>query len=161
EAQGILTGGGSEANLTALVVARDRLAWDDRHRAVLYVTEQRHWSVDRAARVIGLHPDQLRPVPADADFRLPPAALAEAVAADGAGGRCPWAVIANAGATNTGTVDPLAALADVCAAERLWLHVDAAYGWPAVLLPEGRSELWGVERADSVTLDPHKWFGQT
>jgi glutamate/tyrosine decarboxylase-like PLP-dependent enzyme len=69
-------------------------------------------------------------------------------------------VVANAGATNTGAVDPLAALADACAAERLWLHVDAAYGWSAVLVPEGRAALDGIGRADSVTLDPHKWFAQ-
>jgi glutamate/tyrosine decarboxylase-like PLP-dependent enzyme len=69
--------------------------------------------------------------------------------------------VANAGATNTGTIDPLAALADCCRDEGLWLHVDAAYGWPAVLTPEGRADLAGIGRADSVTLDPHKWFGQT
>jgi glutamate/tyrosine decarboxylase-like PLP-dependent enzyme len=160
-AHGILTGGGSEANLTALVVARERLSFDDRARAVLYVTEHRHWSADRAARVIGLRPEQVRPVPADDDFRMGPRGLAEAARRDRAAGLLPWAAIANAGATNTGTVDPLADLADVCAAERLWLHVDAAYGWPAVLTEEGRAELAGIERADSVTLDPHKWFGQT
>jgi glutamate/tyrosine decarboxylase-like PLP-dependent enzyme len=72
----------------------------------------------------------------------------------------PWAVIANAGATNTGAVDPLMALADLCAAEGLWFHVDAAYGWPAALLAEEKRRLAGIERADSITLDPHKWFGQ-
>ena len=161
EAQGLLTGGGSEANLTALAVAREPLSYDDRPRAVLYLTEQRHWSVDRAARVLGLRPDQLRPVQADGQYRLTPAALAEAVRRDRAAGRLPWAVVVNAGATNTGVVDPLAGLADVCRQEGLWLHVDAAYGWPAVLIPEGKQLLAGVERADSVTLDPHKWFAQT
>src|SRR5262249_33164713 len=136
EAHGILTGGGSEANLTALVVARDRLAFADRGRAALYVTQHRHWSVDRAARVVGLHPDQVRPVPASADFRLEAAALERAVARDRDAGLLPWAAVANAGATNTGTVDPLAELADVCRRQRLWLHVDAAYGWPAVLTAE-------------------------
>ncbi len=160
ESSGILTGGGSEANLTALLVARERLSFADRGRVVLYLTEQRHWSVDRAARVIGLRPDQLRPVPADDEFRLPPEPLRRAVAEDRAAGRLPWAVMANAGATNTGTVDPLAALADVCRDERLWLHADAAYGWAAALTAEGRAVLDGIERADSVTLDPHKWFGQ-
>jgi glutamate/tyrosine decarboxylase-like PLP-dependent enzyme len=161
EAGGILTGGGSEANLTALLVARERLGYPERGRAMLYVTEQRHWSVDRAARVIGLRPDQVRPVPADDSMRLGPAALKAAVRRDREAGSLPWAVVANAGATNTGTVDPLADLADVCAAEGLWLHVDAAYGWPAVLVPEGRAVLDGIGRADSITLDPHKWFGQT
>jgi aromatic-L-amino-acid/L-tryptophan decarboxylase len=160
ETRGVLTGGGSEANLTALVVARERLTEQQRGRAVLYVTEQRHWSVDRAAKVIGLRPDQLHPVPADAEFQLDPAKLQSCVAADRRAGLHPWAVVANGGATNTGAVDPLAALADVCAAERLWLHVDAAYGWAAVLTDEGRRDLDGIARADSVTLDPHKWLAQ-
>jgi glutamate/tyrosine decarboxylase-like PLP-dependent enzyme len=158
---GVLTSGGSEANLTALVVAREPLAEEQRCRAVLYVTEQRHWSIDRAAKIIGLHHEQVRPVAADAAFRLSPEALHDAVQADRAAGRVPWAVVANAGATNTGTVDPLRALADACAADRLWLHVDAAYGWSAALTPEGRAELAGIERADSVTLDPHKGLAQT
>jgi glutamate/tyrosine decarboxylase-like PLP-dependent enzyme len=160
-ARGVLTGGGSEANLTALVVARERLSFEERGRAVLYVTEQRHWSVDRAARVMGLHPEQVRPVPADAQYRLQPAALAAAVQRDRREGQRPWAVVANAGATNTGAVDPLAALADCCRQEGLWLHVDAAYGWTAVLTAEGRALLDGIGQADSLTLDPHKWFGQT
>jgi glutamate/tyrosine decarboxylase-like PLP-dependent enzyme len=161
EACGILTSGGSEANLIALVVARDQFTVEQRGQGVLYVTEQRHWSIDRAARIIGLLPDQLRPVPADEQFRLQPAALARAVAADRAAGRLPWVVVANAGATNSGVVDPLDALADFCQAERLWLHVDAAYGWPAVLTPAGQAALAGIGRADSITLDPHKWFAQT
>jgi glutamate/tyrosine decarboxylase-like PLP-dependent enzyme len=160
EAGGILTSGGSEANLTALVVARERLAYQDRSRAILYLTEQRHWSVDRAAKVIGLRPDQFCAVPADKHFRVQPSALLEAIGHDRQAGLLPWAVVANAGATNTGAVDPLASLADVCREHRLWLHVDAAYGWPAVLLPAERAGLDGISRADSVTLDPHKWFAQ-
>jgi glutamate/tyrosine decarboxylase-like PLP-dependent enzyme len=158
--RGILTSGGSEANLTALLVAREPLSFADRLRAVLYVAERRHGSVDRAAKVIGLRPDQVRAVPADPAFRMQPAPLADAVRRDRATGRLPWAAVANAGATDTGTVDPLAALAEVCRHERLWYHVDAAYGWPAALVPEGKRELAGIEQADSVTLDPHKWFGQ-
>jgi glutamate/tyrosine decarboxylase-like PLP-dependent enzyme len=160
DTRGLFTSGGSEANLTALVVAREPLSFEDRSRAVLYVTEQRHGSVDRAAKVIGLRPDQVRPVPADAGFRLLPDALAEAVRRDRLAGRLPWAAVANAGATNTGAVDPLELLARVCRSERLWYHVDAAYGWPAALSPtEGRA-LAGIGQADSVTLDPHKWFAQ-
>jgi aromatic-L-amino-acid decarboxylase len=160
-AGGLLTGGGSEATLTALLVARERLGYEERQRAVLYVTEQRHWSVDRAAKVIGLRPDQLHPLPADAQFRLRPEDLAAAVARDRAAGLLPWALVANAGATNTGAVDPLPALAAACRDERLWLHVDAAYGWAAVLTPDGQRVLDGIGLADSLTLDPHKWFGQT
>lgn len=161
EAHGLLTGGGSEANLTALVVARERVPFADRGRCVLYVSAQRHWSVDRAAKVIGLHPDQVQPVPAEADLKTHAAALQRLVHADRAAGRLPWAVVANAGATNTGTVDPLAELAGVCRAENLWLHVDAAYGWAGVLTEEGKSALDGIALADSITLDPHKWLAQT
>jgi aromatic-L-amino-acid decarboxylase len=158
---GILTGGGSEANLTALVVARDRLEYADRERAVLYLTEQRHWSIDRAARVIGLRPDQLRPLPAGGAFLLRPAVLADAIRADREAGRLPWVVVANAGATNTGAVDPLRELAEVCRQEGVWLHADAAYGWAAALTAQGRAVLDGIGLADSITLDPHKWFGQS
>jgi len=160
-ARGILTSGGSEANLTALLVARERLTFEERARTVLYLTEQRHGSIDRAARVMGLRREQLRPVPAGDGFVLQAVDVAAAIARDREAGRLPLAVVANAGATNTGSVDPLAELARVCRQEHVWLHVDAAYGWPAVLTPEGRAVLDGIGEADSVTLDPHKWFGQT
>ncbi|HLJ96609.1 MAG TPA: aminotransferase class V-fold PLP-dependent enzyme [Gemmataceae bacterium] len=160
QASGILTSGGSEANLTALLVAREPLSYEDRGRAMLYLTQERHWSMDRAAKIIGLRPDQLRPIPADAHFRLDPVALRQTVQEDRRAGRLPWAVVANAGATNTGAIDPLTDLADLCQTERLWLHVDAAYGWPAVLVPEEKRHFAGIERSDSLTLDPHKWFAQ-
>jgi glutamate/tyrosine decarboxylase-like PLP-dependent enzyme len=160
EASGLLTSGGSEANLTALVVARDRLTDVERGTAVLYASEHRHWSIDRAIKIIGMRPDQIRPLPCDADFRLRFEALESAAAQDEREGRRPWLVMASAGATNTGSVDPLPELADFCAARGLWLHVDAAYGWPMVLTAEGRRTLRGIERADSITLDPHKWFAQ-
>jgi glutamate/tyrosine decarboxylase-like PLP-dependent enzyme len=161
EARGILTSGGSEANLTALVVARERLSFADRNRAVLYLTEHRHWSVDRAAKVIGLRPDQVRALPTEDEYWLAPARLERAVKEDASAGRLPWVVVANAGATNTGSVDPLLGLAETCRTHRLWLHVDAAYGWPAVLTDWGKTLMRGIDRADSITLDPHKWFGQT
>jgi glutamate/tyrosine decarboxylase-like PLP-dependent enzyme len=100
-------------------------------------------------------------VAADAEFRLDPHALRLAIRRDREDRRLPWAVVANAGATNTGAIDPLAELADLCRDENLWLHVDAAYGWPAVLVPEESKALAGISRCDSITLDPHKWFGQT
>jgi glutamate/tyrosine decarboxylase-like PLP-dependent enzyme len=159
--RGLLTSGGSEANLIALVVARQPLAFNDRARAVCYLSAHRHASIDRAAMVIGLDRDQLRPIRSDSHFRLDPAALETSIISDRARGLLPWLVVANAGATNTGTVDQLGDIADVCVRQRLWLHVDAAYGWPAALIAEGRDELRGIERADSVTLDPHKWFAQT
>src|SRR5208282_1049293 len=122
EAGGLITSGGSEANLTALVVARERLDFAERARAVLYVTEQRHGSVDRAARVIGLRPDQLHPLPTDEQFRLCPEVLAAAVGRHRSTNLVPWALAANAGATNTGTIDPLDGLAAVCRREGLWFH---------------------------------------
>lgn len=159
--RGLLTSGGSEANLTALVVAREHIPFADRARMVLYVSEQRHWSMDRAAKVIGLRPDQIRPVRCSDDLKMHGEALARAVNADRATGLLPWAVAANAGATNTGAVDSLPEIADVCQREKLWLHVDGAYGWAAVLTEDGKRELRGMERADSITLDPHKWLAQT
>jgi aromatic-L-amino-acid/L-tryptophan decarboxylase len=159
--RGVLTTGGSEANLTALVAARERVPFDDRGRMVLYVADQRHWSVDRAAKIMGLHPTQVRPVPVDGDFRLRGETLSSVAGWDREAGLLPWAVVANAGATNTGAVDVLKEIAAVSHSERLWLHVDAAYGWAAALTPEGRAELDGIGDADSVTLDPHKWLAQT
>jgi len=161
EARGVLTGGGSEANLTALVTARETLPLGDRDRAVLYASEQRHWSVDRAVRIIGLRPDQLRPVPVDEQFRMRTDALSELIRQDREGGRRPWLVVANGGATNTGTIDPLEEVARVCRHTGLWYHVDAAYGWTAVLTEEGRRALAGIGLADSLTLDPHKWLAQS
>jgi glutamate/tyrosine decarboxylase-like PLP-dependent enzyme len=160
-AAGALTSGGSEANLTALVVARQRLSFDERARAVLYASDQRHGSIDRAAHIIGLRPDQTRSIPADERFRLSVEALREAASRDRQAGRLPWCVAASAGATNTGAVDPLVPLGEWCGRERLWLHVDAAYGAPAALIPEGACELAGIGKADSITFDPHKWFAQT
>jgi glutamate/tyrosine decarboxylase-like PLP-dependent enzyme len=160
EARGLLTSGGSEANLTALVVARERIPFADRNRMVLYVGEQRHWSIDRAAMVIGLRPDQVCPVPVGRDLKLHASALAKAIDDDSRVGRLPWAVVATAGATNSGAVDPLTDIAALCRKQGLWLHVDAAYGWAAVLCEEGRHELSGIDRADSITLDPHKWLAQ-
>ncbi len=161
QARGVLTSGGSEANLTALVTAREPLSAADRQRAVLLVTHQRHWSIDRSAKIAGFRPDQIRPVPCDDPLRLHAAALERAARHARAEGRLPWLVVANAGATNTGVVDDLDGIADVCRREQLWMHVDAAYGWSAVLTAEGREELRGIEKADSLTLDPHKWFAQT
>jgi glutamate/tyrosine decarboxylase-like PLP-dependent enzyme len=158
--EGILTSGGSEANLTALAVARDGLAFSDRSRAVLYVSDQRHWSIDRAARLLGFHPEQIHVIPTGDDLCLRPAPLLSRIRQDRQAGRLPWVVVANAGATNSGVIDPLDALADLCREERLWFHVDAAYGWAGVLGSQVPNELRGIARADSVTFDPHKWLAQ-
>jgi glutamate/tyrosine decarboxylase-like PLP-dependent enzyme len=157
---GVLTTGGSEANLTALAVARHLLAFDDRPRAVLYTSDQRHASIDRAMMLLGFRRDQISTIAAGDGLHLSPRAVIKTVHQDRLVGRMPWAVVANAGATNTGAIDPLPELAELRSAEGLWLHVDAAYGWSAMLVPEGRAAITGIDQADSVALDPHKWFAQ-
>jgi len=159
-AGGLFTSGGSMANVMGLAAARHAVLDDETGDAVAYCSDQTHRSVDRALRLLGVGPDQLRRLPSDDRFRLDPARLAEAVAADRAAGRRPFCVIANAGTTNTGAVDPLPAVADTAAAEDLWLHVDGAYGAAAVVCERGREELAGLDRADSLTMDPHKWLFQ-
>jgi glutamate/tyrosine decarboxylase-like PLP-dependent enzyme len=159
-AGGLFVSGGSLANLTALAVARRIRIEDRRAGAVCYASDQTHSSVDRALRLLGFGPEQVRRLTSDQAFRLPVAALRGAVEEDRKAGRHPFCVIASAGTTNTGAVDPLAELADLCEAEGLWLHVDGAYGAAAALAPAGRARLAGLGRAHSVALDPHKWLFQ-
>lgn len=159
-ARGLFTSGGSMANVTALAAARHAMLNDDVDEAVAYCSDQTHTSIDRALHLLGFGPDALRRLPSDDHCRLDPGALSEAVQADRAEGRRPFCVIANAGTTNTGAVDPLPALADVAGAEDLWFHVDGAYGAAAVVCERGRDRLAGLDRADSLTLDPHKWLFQ-
>ncbi|MCS4158129.1 glutamate/tyrosine decarboxylase-like PLP-dependent enzyme [Salinibacter ruber] len=159
-AGGLFTSGGSMANVTALAAARHARLDDDVTGAVAYCSDQTHTSVDRALRLLGFGPDQLHRVPADDQYRLDPESLEEAIAADRAAGRRPFCIIANAGTTNTGAVDPLPALAALADAEDLWLHVDGAYGAPTVVCERGQNRLVGIERVDSLTLDPHKWLFQ-
>jgi selenocysteine lyase/cysteine desulfurase len=125
---------------------------------VLYVSDQGHSSVARAARILGFRPEQVRVLPSDRDFRLAPDTLRAAMDADVARGLSPFCVAAQGGATNTGAVDPLEELAELCRERRAWLHVDAAYGGFAVLAD--RALLAGLDQADSVALDPHKWLYQ-
>jgi aromatic-L-amino-acid decarboxylase len=125
-------------------------------RGTLYTSDQVHHSVAKAAVLAGFPAENVRSIPADDAFRLPPAAVAAAIAADRAAGYQPFLLVASAGTTNTGAVDDLGALADLAARESLWLHVDGAYGGFFVLTARGRTRLAGIERADSVTLDPHK-----
>ena len=163
DAEGILVSGGSVATVTALAAAADaRLDTRGRARprATAYASEHAHASLARAWRVLGFAPAHLRLLPADAGGRLAAAAVADAVAADRAAGLEPFTVLATAGATSTGSVDELPALADLCEREALWLHADAAYGGPARLCEPGRAALAGLERAHSLVLDPHKWLFQ-
>ena len=158
EAAGVLVSGGSAANLTAIACAREALIGPMSPRIVAYAGDQTHSSVARAARHLGFRPDQVRVLPTDARFRVRPSDLAAAMDADVASGRIPFMVIANAGSTSTGAVDPLVAIARICRERGVWLHVDGAYGAFAVLTERGRSALEGIQLADSVTLDPHKWL---
>ena len=157
-AGGLLTSGGSAASLDALVAAREAAGHPD--RATVYMSDQSHSAQVRAARIIGVRPECIRKIPCDERFRLDVDALARAVAEDRAAGFNPIAVCANAGAGSTGAIDPLEAMADYCEAERIWLHVDASYGGFAIVTERGKALLRGIERADSIALDAHKWFFQ-
>jgi glutamate/tyrosine decarboxylase-like PLP-dependent enzyme len=160
EASGVLVSGGSAANLTALACAREARLGPMDERSVIYMSDQTHSSVARAARALGFRPDQVRVIPSDRQAGIRTDALRSAIAADIAGRRRPLAVVANAGTTATGAVDPFRELATICRAEGLWLHVDGAYGAFAALSKRGKQRLGGIELADSVTIDPHKWLYQ-
>ena len=160
DAAGVLVSGGSAANMTALACAREALLGAMTERVVVYFSDQGHSSMARAARLLGFRSDQVRVLPTDREQRMRVDALAAAIDAAAAAGREPRLVAAGAGSTNPGAVDPLPELAALCAERGLWLHVDGAYGAFAALSERGRAALRGIERADSVTLDPHKWLYQ-
>ncbi|MFP4274308.1 MAG: pyridoxal phosphate-dependent decarboxylase family protein [Paracoccaceae bacterium] len=153
--EGVLLSGGSMANFTGFAAARAALG-----PGVAYLTDQTHASLPRNLRHMGFAAAEIRLLPSDAGLRMDPATLRAAIAEDRAAGRRPMMVVGTAGSTNTGAADPLESLADICAEEGLWLHVDGAYGAPAAITPAGRAVLAGLERADSLVLDPHKWFFQ-
>ena len=156
ESRGVLTSGGSMANFSAIVAARkDRLP-EDFLAGTLYVSEHVHASVTKAAMLAGFPVRNVRLVAADPSLRMDADALRRSVAEDRAAGLAPFAVVASAGTTNTGAIDPIDAIADVTLDEGLWLHVDAAYGGFFQLTDRGRERFRGIERADSITLDPHK-----
>jgi aromatic-L-amino-acid/L-tryptophan decarboxylase len=159
-AGGLFVSGGSAANLTALHAARSAKLGDTIQSATIYFSDQTHYSVERALRVIGFTHQQFRKIPSDDRFRLALEPLREAIATDKKAGLRPFCVVANAGTTNTGAVDPLPALAELCAEENLWLHADGAYGAAAIICERGREKLAGLDRVDSLSLDPHKWLFQ-
>ena len=153
---GYLATGGSLASFTAVVAARREKLPADFLRGTLYVSDQTHHAVTKAASLAGFPAENVRSIPSDGTFRVRVDLLAERVAADRAAGLEPFFVCGNAGTTNTGAVDDLGALAGLCGRERLWFHVDAAYGGFFLLTGRGRAAMAGIERADSVVLDPHK-----
>jgi aromatic-L-amino-acid decarboxylase len=158
DAAGLLTSGGSLSQLSAIVTARHARFGDAcvPADACAYTSAQAHRSVAKSWRLSGHASTTLSIVGVDERLRMDPAALVAAVRHDRDHGRQPYLVVASAGTTNTGAVDPLPAIADVCAEHGLWLHVDGAYGGAFVLCPEGRRRLAGIERAHSITIDPHK-----
>jgi aromatic-L-amino-acid/L-tryptophan decarboxylase len=155
-AQAVLLSGGSAANLTALVVARETRGGGRAERATVYVGEHAHASVRKAARIAGIPAAHVRVCASSDGARLDPDAVRVAIKQDLAEGLTPIAVVGAAGTTNAGAIDPLAALADVAHDVGAWFHVDAAYGGFFQLTEAGRARLAGIERADSITLDPHK-----
>jgi glutamate/tyrosine decarboxylase-like PLP-dependent enzyme len=165
-ASGLLTSGGAMANFIGLKVARDAKAgWDVRKEGVaagpalrVYLSTETHVVSTRGADMLGLGSDNARKIPVGADYRIRMDELRAAIAEDRAAGIRPLAVVGNAGTVSTGVVDPLDELAELCAAEDLWFHVDAAYGGPAMLADDLRPLFAGIERADSIAFDPHKWL---
>ena len=157
-ADGNLASGGSIASLIAIVAAREAagLRARDFERAVVYASPHLHHCLHKALRVAGLGETVRRDVAVDAEFRLCPKSLSELIAADRSLGLRPWLVLGSAGTADTGAIDPLPQMADIAAREDLWFHVDAAYGGFFALLDEFRPALAGMERADSLVLDPHK-----
>lgn len=167
---GLLVSGGSMASLTGLAAARQRAAIEDdwpvrerglygwNERLTLYMSSEAHTTLYKAAELLGLGAESVRVIPAGPDFRMDVPALQAAISADRAAGLRPFCVIGSAGTVSTGAIDPLDALADLCATERLWFHIDGAYGAVGVLDGRVTAHYAGMERADSLALDPHKWL---
>ena len=167
---GLLVSGGSMASLTGLAAARHRAAQEDgrdarrdgiqgwERRLTMYMSSEAHTTLKKAAELLGIGSDAVRIVPVDDAFRTDVAALRRAIAADRAAGMRPFCVVASAGTVSTGAIDPFSEIADLCQEERLWLHVDGAYGAVGLLDPEKAPRYAGMARADSLALDPHKWL---
>jgi glutamate/tyrosine decarboxylase-like PLP-dependent enzyme len=153
--EGVLQSGGSMANITGIITAR-HVNGD----GVIYLADQTHSSIGRGMSAIGQPAALVRKVSTDDTFRMPPAALSEAIESDVAAGLRPSVLVATAGTTNTGAVDDLPALSAICRRHGVWLHVDGAYGGPAAISQRGRAVMPGLELADSFVMDPHKWLFQ-
>lgn len=157
-AAGNLTSGGSIANLCAIVAARDAsgLAAAEWHKAVIYTTGHAHHCLDKAYRIAGMGESVRRVIPMDSRFRMDTAALERAIEADRREGLRPFLVVGNAGSTDVGAIDPLEQIAEIAKQNKLWFHIDAAYGGFFLLTDEGREKQRGIEKSDSVVMDPHK-----
>jgi aromatic-L-amino-acid/L-tryptophan decarboxylase len=166
--EGVIYDTASIATLHALVAAREAAVVGVREKGLagragvaplrVYGSDQTHSSIDKAVIAIGLGHESLRKIPSDDQYRMDAGALEQAIGEDRAAGMLPIAVVATVGTTSTTSIDPVPAIAGICERERLWLHVDAAYGGVAAMLPSHAHVLAGVERADSVVVNPHKWL---
>lgn len=159
---GIFVSGGSMANLTALTAARNtKLTEFQYSNGIAYVSEQTHSSVSKGLRIIGLRADQIRKIPTDHNFRMDLQMLKAAVSEDLTAGKIPFVIVANAGSTNTGSIDPFHEIAGLCEKYNIWMHVDGAYGASVLVSSSYKHRLRGIERADSISWDAHKWLMQT
>lgn len=160
EGGGLFVSGGSMANLCGIAAAREAKLGGPDAQGTLYTSDQTHSSLAKGVRLIGFRRDQRRTVPTDEHLRLSIPHLRRMIAEDRTAGKRPFCIVANGGTTNTGAVDPLRELAQIAQDEGLWLHVDGAYGAAAVITERGKAALRGLDLADSITLDPHKWLFQ-
>lgn len=159
---GTFVSGGSMANLSALAIARDqKLAENTRSLGVVYFSDQTHFSVPKVLRLLGFSNSQMRQLPADSNFRLDMVQLEKTIVADRSKGLIPFLIVANAGSTNTGSIDPLSEIADLAKKHDMWMHVDGAYGASVALSKSYKALLAGIERCDSLAWDAHKWLFQT
>ncbi|MFT4769180.1 MAG: aromatic-L-amino-acid decarboxylase [Glaciecola sp.] len=153
--EGVLVSGGSQASLTAIAAVRAL-----KGQGCVYLSDQTHASLLRALRTLGFGEQDIRILESDGHYTMSAESVQDAITKDKRRGLTPMMIIATAGSTNTGAVDPINLLADICAEYDVWLHVDGAYGAPAALTKSGKLSLEGIQRADSLTLDPHKWLFQ-
>jgi aromatic-L-amino-acid/L-tryptophan decarboxylase len=166
EAGGLLVSGGSLANITALVVARNHFNSDikkkgllaSRAQLIVYGSSETHNCVAKGVEVIGIGSDNFRKIPVDAEYRIKLDALKEMIAADKQAGHLPFCIVGNAGTVNTGAIDPLSELAAIAQQEKMWFHIDGAFGAIPKILPEFKEQLKGIEQADSLSFDFHKWL---
>lgn len=162
QSSGLFVSGGSIANLTAMVAARDnKLSFDKLHLGTAYVSDQTHSSIKKALKISGISPKNIRKIPSDSNYRMKIDELEKEIRNDITNGLHPFVVIASAGTTNTGSIDPIPEISDICSKYGLWMHVDGAYG-ASILLSENYNHLLkGIENADSLSWDAHKWLFQT
>ncbi len=156
EARGTFTSGGSLASFSALVTARNAVLGSNHAQGRMYLTDQTHHSIERAAHVMGIRPDLITTIPTNDDLEMDADALEARIGRDAAAGERPFVVIANAGTINTGAIDPLHRIVEVAHRHGLWVHVDGAYGGFFALTEHGKEALRGIDQADSITVDPHK-----